>query len=181
MGYLHTKGKMHRDIKVSYLFYFVLFSLSLRFVQVRPILMCNMQTLCKHRQIINIIFLQKQCCRGVNWCHRKSVAGDVLIRKHVTNGVTYSGFWGRAEVDQARCMHTDWSLSLMCYHRRSGLDLLSLLSPTQRALPVSSTLTAGCHQGDCQSQPTETMSVELSKCCETGAALLAVRSVTDQQ
>uniref|UniRef100_A0A8D0D1J8 Mitogen-activated protein kinase kinase kinase kinase n=1 Tax=Sander lucioperca TaxID=283035 RepID=A0A8D0D1J8_SANLU len=26
LGYLHSKGKMHRDIKVSYLFYFVLFS-----------------------------------------------------------------------------------------------------------------------------------------------------------
>ncbi len=50
--------------------------------------------------------------------------------------------WG----DGVGCFHTGWSLALMCYHWRSGLHQLSLLSSTQQALPVSSTLTPGCHQ-----------------------------------
>lgn len=118
-------------------------------------------------------------CRGVNWSHRKNVARDVLARKHVTNGVTYSGFWGWAEVDRAWCIHTGWSLSLMCYHRRSGPDPLSLLSSTQQALPVSSILTPGCHQRHCQTQRTETISRTVKKlwyrCNFTGS------SVTYQQ
>lgn len=77
--------------------------------------------------------------------------------------------------------YTQAGASVLCYHRRSGLNLLSLLCSTQQALPVSYTLTAGCHQRDCQSQPTETVSVELSKSSDTRANLLAVRLVTDQQ
>lgn len=80
-------------------------------------------------------------------------SSDVHTLKHVTRGVTYSGF----EVEPKLTTPGSCSVSLMCYHRRSGLDLLSLLDSTQRALPVSSTLTAGCHHRDCQSQPTETL------------------------
>jgi len=41
LGYLHTMGKMHRDIKVSYLFSLVLFSLNFKMTLVEPIRLCQ--------------------------------------------------------------------------------------------------------------------------------------------
>ena len=206
LGYLHTKGKMHRDIKVSFLFCcfsgraysyvphtdtlshiksFSNKSQNIKEQEKKRNAKCKigkMRPQLHSRKTVNVTINASLDVTSL-WRSSSSsssssssaaevwteVTGkEYLTRKHVTNGVTYSGFEVELKLITP-CARTRTGASVSCVITEGqGWTYYLYSASTQQALPVSSTLTAGCHQRDCQSQPTATLSVELSESCETG-------------
>lgn len=116
------------------------------------------------------VCLNYQHCWGVSWSHRKSVKLRTCSPAVTWTLVLLTAVF-EVELQSPGCMRTCWSLSLVLSQKGQGWTYYLYSGSTEWALPVSSALTAGCHQRDCQSQPTETPSVGLSKNC-AGVTLL---------
>lgn len=134
LGYLHSKGKMHRDIKVSSL---TSLSFCLSLFTFSPVSFTSFH----HRQKVShvsICAVTHQSVLTSQRCKRKSSEiGQHYSDYTLTNSQRFSRrCWLWAHI-QTRA----W---------RPRLGLLSLLGSTQQALPVSSALTAGYVQRHCE-------------------------------